>query len=276
MKIKNFLSTLILLSTVATVQANASFSCNRAITQTKNENDAIRNRNWTIDHSIPKLRADEAILEGLLIEKKKIDHTLEIYKSSKGLILQSQKVVAQVLSYMRETIVKNESLKISLEQLRGKFSPVEGVPLADQLRALLQDPRLKRATADLITQLANAIELLESSTSEWQDAEKELLQRYLEGETLAEVLYDSVLQLTERLANGLDQQTKAEAIDQAHADDVNRQISASQDRIAAYKKNIAELQKANVISAGRLAEVQGTYRVCTDTGRLHPHFRERN
>ncbi len=264
MKLKIIFSTAILISTLATVTANAALNCSHAMAQTNREKRAIASRNWTISQSAPKLRADEAALSLLLPEKEKVDHILGIYESSKDLILQSQKVVAQVLNYLQETIVQNESMTASLEQLRKKFNPIEGVPLADQLRSLLQQGHLKHATTELIGQLANAVELLESSTSEWQDSEKELLQRYLDGEALGVVLYDSVHQLSERLTSGLNQQTNAVAADQAHADELAMKIAEIQIRVAAYKKNIEELKAANIVSEDIIDEAFNTDWKCAN------------
>ncbi len=250
-----------LLSTFTNASASA-LTCEEINTQKREQANGIQERNGIIGIRGAEIQADAArIDEVLLPELEKLKYNLSFIAIGIDVITSSQQVIGRVEIYMQRTMALNQNLKIALERFRKDFSPHTGRSLSEQMRDLVARGQIGRRSAEKLEQLANMVELLESTTPEWKAAEIELLQQYIEGSSFGDSLFNSVHQLKEKLAADLVPYSNAQAAELARADGVTTAIAGLRAEIdnklqeiqghqAAIQSGIARIDELHRMSQG--------------------------
>ncbi len=269
MKRQIIFSIVTLFTVLITFEAKAQ-GCGQASQEMQRENAAVEYRNGALNRLNHESQADQELLRTqLLPQQSSADHNLKTYEYGKETLGRAQQAIRQVILYLQGSIVLNNSLKSALEELHKNLNPTAGTSLADHMRELARNGKLKRKTIELLSQLANAVELFESTTTDWQEAEKKILEQYLNGVSFVDALYSELNQVNERLTSSLNELVNAQSADQSRADECTKSVNDAQARVAARVAQIQQLQMDNAASMQRLKIVVPIFMRCLANQVIH-------
>lgn len=181
----------------------------------------------------------QVIRDQLAPEAEKWLYQLKKDQIASGAIMQALEVLSIVSSYLEDSLEFNAEIQAALAQLKSTFDPK--IRVSEQLNEIAKDPKLKSVEGKL-TNLAKAVLLLETTTSDWQIAESEIIQRFLKGQSLTESLFLEISQRTEKLNSDLSEILNVEQIDQGFADRAVAQLQDAEKRVANRERGIQNLR----------------------------------
>lgn len=199
----------LILLAVASVSSFADKNCDWAVQVQKDgpgnlarieaETDAIRNQNF----------ADEGLIANSLDPQlRDAKQELALYDASIDTITRAKIGIRDALSFVQNSVLKDKGVTLALNGLKNQIQINPSRSLADQIRDAIAKMEVGSDIKDKLTQLANAVALVESSQADWQKSESQLLQDYLGGKTdIAGSLFNELNQLSESLQSSLDNLT---------------------------------------------------------------------
>jgi hypothetical protein len=220
------------------------------------------NQNWRMTGLEEKMgpvrtaiAAEAGPLQAILIPlQTAANRVMAVYATDDGISSESLQAVTSALGFVEEVLVKRSMREEQSKKLKAAIQQRPSVPLAQQLSELLEHASLSAGDAATLSQLTNAVRLLEKSASNWEASEQEVIQNFLSGNrSLVNGLFTELTNLQQRLNADIASRNKARIKDQERADEANKNVS---DAVARQTARQGELD--NLISLHAACGAQRT------------------
>ena len=192
-----------------------------------------------------------------------LNHTLKVHEASLSTIGKCQDAIDQAILIVRDSVTASAALKKVMDKLKTKLTADPHLSLSKLLREESNRSGLTKEQIRRLVQIAGAVALLESSTKDWADIEKEIVRNFLDGrQALLDGLFAKLQSLQQQIAMEKSQQQAIQGTDSAKAESLKASIAAASSQIQSANVAISQLEAENAASWATYAQADRRNKEC--------------